>query len=383
MKNLYLAAFIALALLAGSVSAQQREPNATGGALKSAGQDPTPGMPFLVPPTSNVEFDVEGNANAGYALVVGQLATTSITSPALSGQFFDLDLSTAQVVGDAIGGVANGLPLSLFILNSLGKSHWSIPVNSGLAGQSIAFQSVVYDTSLPPLNLNITAAAEFSIQNVTLLTGDDATSNVILSQGFSLYGQTYTQCWVSTNGWIKFGNTAPTFGDLSESTADFMSGNLGGSGANTGPAIAVLWDDLDMGNGSPNQQVIISEAASGILRVTWQNGDYYPSTPFGTVVCTIDVTQTTPQVTMDYMGYTASPTPTEGIVGISDGGVASATSNEIDLVQSGAVVPAGGVNTAETLFQNFDTGAFSEMVDLSGLVLHFVDASGSGQFTLF
>ncbi len=383
MKNLHLITFLMFVLFVAPLGAQQREINTPGGALRNAGQDPTPGTPFLVPPTSNLEFDVEGNANAGFTLVVGQLATTSITAPSLSGQFFDLDLTTAHVIGDAIGGTANGLPLSFFILNSLGQSHWSFPVNGAHVGQNVAFQSVVYDTSLPPLNLNITAALDFAVQNVTLLTGDDVTTNVVLSQSFTLYGQTFTQCWVSTNGWIKFGNTAPTNADLSESTADFMSGNLGGSGANTGPVIGALWEDLDMGNGSPGQQVVISEMPPGFLRVTWQNGDYYPSTPFGSVVCTVDVTQATPQVTLDYMGYSANPAPMEGIVGISDGGVASATSNEIDLVQSGAVVAAGGTNSAETLFQNFGTGSFSEIVDLSGQVLHFVDVNGSGQFTLF
>ena len=373
---------VALCLILAPATAQQLEPNSPGGSLQSNGVDPTPGTPFLVTPNGTMNFEVGGNAGAGYSLVAGQLATTSITDPLLNGQFFDIDLNTAALVGDGIGGTSTGLPANLFFLNGNGTSSWSIPANPGLLGQKLAFQAVVFDAAQPPLNLNITAAAEFDFQNVTLLTGDDSFVSFSLLQPYSLYGQTYNQCFISTNGWIKFG-VAPFHSDLSESTADFLSGNVGGAGAGSGPVVAALWEDLDMGNGNPGQQVIINEATPGLLTVTWQNGDYYPSTPFGTVIATIDVTAGVPQITLDYMGYSAMIPPTEGIVGVSDGGVAMAVANEVDLVQGGAVVPTGGLNPAETIFQNFGTGAFPEAVDLAGTVLNFVDASGTGQFTLF
>ncbi len=373
---------IALCLILAPVTAQQLEPNSPGGSLQSNGVDPTPGTPFLVPPNGAMNFEVGGNANAGYSLVVGQLATTSITDPLLNGQFFDLDLATAALIGDGIGGTSTGLPASLFFLNVNGVSSWAIPANPGILGQKLAFQAVVFDAAQPPLNLNITAAVEFDIQNVTILTGDDSFTSFSLLQPYPLYGQTYNQCFVSTNGWIKFGG-APTFSDLSESTSDFLSGNIGNAGMGSGPVVAALWEDLDMGNGNPGQQVIISESSPGLLTVTWQNGDYYPSTPFGTVVATIDVTAGVPQITLDYMGYTAALPPTEGIVGVSDGGVAMAVANEVDLVQMGVVVPTGGINPAETIFQNFGIGAFPEPVDLAGTVLNLVDTSGTGQFTLF
>ncbi len=373
---------IALCLILAPVTAQQLEPNTPGGFLQVNGVDPTPGTPFLVTPNGTMNFEVGGNANAGYSLVVGQLATTSITDPLLNGQFFDIDLNTAALVGDGIGGTNTGLPANLFFLNSNGVSPWSIPTNPGLLGQRLAFQAVVFDPAQPPLNLNITAAAEFDVQNVTVLTGDDSFVSFSLLQPYPLYGQTYNQCFISTNGWIKFGG-APFFSDLSESSQDFLSGNVGGAGAGSGPVVAPLWEDLDMGNGNPGQQVIINESVPGLLTVTWQNGDYFPSTPFGTVIATVDVTAGIPQITLDYLGYNAMTPPTEGIVGVSDGGVAMAVANEVDLVQMGAVVPTGGFNPAETIFQNFGTGTFPEAVDLAGTVLNFVDAAGTGQFALF
>ncbi len=372
----------ALYLVLGAATAQQLEPNSPGGSLRSNGADPTPTVPFLVDPNSSMDFEVGGNAGSPYGLVAGQLATQSITSPLLNGQFFDLDVATATLIGDGISGGSTGLPTNLFALNGTGGANWSIPANAGLLGQQLAFQAVVSDPGQPPLNLNITAAVEFDFQSVSILIGDDTLTGITLLQPYAFYGQTYTQCWISTNGWIKFGG-APTHSDLAESTPNFLSGNIGNSGAGTGPIVAALWEDLDMGNGNPGQQVIIAESTPGFLTVTWQNGDYWPSTPFGTISATIDVTAGVPQITLNFMGYTAAAPPTEGLVGISDGGTAMAVGNEVDIVQMGAVVPTGGINPAETIFQNFGTGPFSESVDLAGTVVNFIDAGGAGQFTMF
>ena len=362
------------------VAAQQLEVNDAGGSLTSNGTNPTPGSPFMIPSEGQLDVDIAGAPASPYIFLAGSLAATSFAT-GIAGQFLDLDQGAPLlVVGDGFGGSAGALPAGFFATNSGGNSNFSIPANPALGGSSIAFQAIVQDPTLGAFPFNFTAAAEYTVVNGNLNTfsGDDTLMTFPLINPCTIYGVTFNDIAVSTNGWLKFGANA-TGSDLSESTADFINGNVGGGSA--APAIAVMWEDLDMGNGNAGQEVQVFESLAGIITVTWSNGDFFPATPFGTVSCTIDCA--TGQVTLDYSQYTAAAPPTEGIVGISDGGVASSTANEIDLVVAGVTTNFAPVNPAETVFQNFGTGAVSEAFDLGGVILNFVDVTFTGGYTLF
>lgn len=78
----------------------------------------------------------------------------------------------------------------------------------------------------------------------TYPAADDGRSSIINlgGSGFRLYGQTYTQAIMSTNGYVSF-STADTGGDYDNS----CSGQLDNGGA--GPRLHVLHDDLVIGSG--------------------------------------------------------------------------------------------------------------------------------------
>ncbi len=359
----------ALILILGAADAQQIEVNDAGGSLTSGGQDPVPGQPFLRTVNGSIDFTVGGGPSLPFALMAGPLAQTSFSDPLLSGEWYDLQPLAAILLVDGFGG-GGVLPSFISQLNGLGEAGFVFPLSAAANGVEIAFQGIVQDPTIPPLFLNFTAAADFLVTTAVAVTGDDVVMDyTIPSGGLTLFGQTYGTLSVSTNGWIHFGGGA-VFADPTESTAEFLTGTPGG--ALPGPVIAVLWEDLDVGNG-PTQAMIVEELVPGMIRVTWQNADYFPSTSLGTIRCTLDFTGTEPHVQMDYTGYQIATAPFEGLVGVSlgqGGGTAH------DLALGGTVQPSSPAGAqALALFQNFDgTGmpaVAAEAVDLAGLVLDF------------
>ncbi len=358
-----------LALLLGATHAQQVEVNDAGGFLISGGQDPTPAQPFLRTVNGSMDFTVGGGPSLPFALMAGPLAPTSLTDPLLSGEWYDLQPLAAILLVDGFGG-GGVLPSFISQLNGLGEASFAFPLSTAANGVEIAFQGIVQDATLSPLFLNFTAAADFLVTTAVAVTGDDVVMNYPIPSGsITLFGQTYGTLSVSTNGWIQFGGGAP-FADPTESTSEFLTGTPGG--ALPGPVVAVLWEDLDVGN-DPTQAMIVEELMPSMIRVTWQNADYYPSTPAGTVQCTLDFTGTEPHFQMDFTGYQAATPPFEGLVGLSLG---AGTGMALDLAVGGVTqssAPNGAQGSA--LFQNFDGSGVpsvsAEAFDLGGLVLDF------------
>lgn len=369
MKHLICLA-IALAI-AVPLGAQQLEPNTPTGSLLVNGSGPTGfGMPITVQFNQSVTLDTGGLPGSAYTLLYGNLLPVSIP---LGPEFLDIDFLTAGAIVDGLGLGYGGLPPFLGFLDPTGASRFVFSLNANAIGQLVGLQGAVVDPG-SPLGLNLTGAPEFSVIPIppvnTTLIGDDVLGTYSLANPISLYGMASQDVQISTNGWIMLGNLA-TFSDLGENSANFLAGTVGGSPGGM-PVVGVIWEDVDMGNPVPGQQVTIMELGPGMLSVTWVNGDYFPTTPFGTVSCLID--NGADSVTWDFTGYTNPAPPTEGLVGLSDGGSLAAVGVEIDLAIGGAI-GYGAANPVESVYQNFGTGLFPEPLDLGGLIMTCIGTS--------
>lgn len=100
--------------------------------------------------------------------------------------------------------------------------------------------------------------------NLTSFTlGDDNFANVPLTVPVTMYGTTYTQMFVASNGTIDFtgGNTS-----FISSMGQFFNGHSG----LTGPGVAYLWCDLNPFP-NPGQWTVIEDTCAGSVQVTAAN----------------------------------------------------------------------------------------------------------------
>jgi hypothetical protein len=330
----------------------------------------------------NVNLTSNLNPN-GHDLLVGTLPTLPAGSGGITtnnGQVFSMNLSDPTAFWLYSAG-----PLPAF-LPYLG------PINASLYLPNLAnlsAQAVVLNPTHPD-GFNLSQASMMhgtTSQVLATITGDDVYQNVQLLSSVTFYGQSFSSIDVSTNGWIKFGANA-TSSDLAENADNFVNGTMGSGTA--APGIAVIWEDIDMGN-RPSSMVQVSQGP-GILQIDYIDGDIYPSTPFGNVSCIIDTSGTSGipvRVTLDYTGYTNAGPPSEGLVGVTDGTTAMSVPTALNFVQGGVVAPYTALNPAETIFQSFDgigslvTPIPAEPFDLGGLILTFDDITGFGTFTVY
>ena len=123
-------------------------------------------------------------------------------------------------IGDGIGLSVN--PVSdLFFASNNGNPNLNSPpqfvlsfaVGSVLAGSAIAFQSIVFDPSNPPFNLDNTEVGDANfvdgqVLNLSMGVDGSATVQFLAPNVFNFHGQTYTNINVAANGYVTFG--APT-----------------------------------------------------------------------------------------------------------------------------------------------------------------------------
>ncbi|MCA9320816.1 MAG: hypothetical protein KDB53_08785 [Planctomycetes bacterium] len=377
MQKLLILVFV---MGAAGLPAQQLETNDAGGALRSGGMDPVPGQPFLRNATGSLDLELSGGSSMPCALVLGALASTSTPVNLLPNEFFDLDLMTSLLlIVDGIGG-GGALPTSFGVLNPLGTAAFNFPLNASHIGQSFSFQGVVVDPLAAPLFFNLTAASSYQVSNAQSFTGDDTLMPFVFANGpYSFYGQNFTEMRVSTNGWVQFGGTAQ-LSDPTETVTEFRNGTLGASAG--GPLVAVLWEDLDLGN-HPGQFVLMDEPLPGLVKVTWTAADYFPAIPIGTICATFDFRNGVHSVQLDYQQYLAVTPPAEGLVGVSAGGLPGTVATAMNLAQGGIVQTRNpSLSARDTIYQNFDgSGAPAvslEPFDLGGLVINFVQNSTGG-----
>lgn len=371
MKHLCLA-LLALGLSVSALSGQQLEVDSPGGSLTSDGVAPTLGMPFLADTLGNLDVEIGGGPDLTFDLLIGTIAPVSSCMPIFSGECIDLFIPSIAIA------IPSSSPFGR--LNSQGTAAFSFPLNNGAFG-TFGLQAIVPDPTIPPIFVNFTAAAAFQVARRKILVGDDEFTTFDFSVPVSIYGQSFTNMTVSTNGWIRFGDTAGS-SDFSESTTDLINGTVGGG--LPAPCIGVLWDDLDMSN-TAGQRVIIEELTPKRLQVSWEAAQYFLSGFIGDFSCLICLDQSPPNILMDYSGVNIASPAARGLIGLSAGdGGAVATIFERNLFSGGtATLFAGGLfATATTYYQNFNSGnMMSETLDLNGAgPLTFVGQNSIGAF---
>lgn len=359
--------------------------------MTRGGVNPTVGCNFRVNSAGGTcDMRIGGAAGMPFILVAGDLDFSTpipFTSPT---EYVDLDLTTYTIVGDGFGGTAGGLPPEICALSGAGLFNLSFSANPGMAGMTIAFQSVVYDPTLPPLNINMTAACAYDFFTVAApigtqlganLTGDDSGATFTSATSYNLYGAARTQFSVSTNGLIRMASSANN--TFTETPAGFIAD------AGLAPQIAVDWEDQLM-TGVGTAVKVYEDAGAKTIQFRWENGFYYSGgagNAWGTLVCTIQEVAGVCSVTFDYNGYAPVTAPSEGIIGISDGSLATLPNDQGDLITNCAVNPYTASGDFSTYFQSFDGSGTTpaQAIDVAGRVITFQDisATGSGQWDVY
>ena len=180
------------------------------------------------------------------------------------------------LIGDGIG-LSTG-PLDFFFASNQGSALLGTPpefvlslaAGAGLNGGRSAFQGIVQDPTQPPFNLDNTEAADANFVNgqtvtVTALSGSGSTGVPFLAgKSFRFHGQTYSDVWMSANGYINFGGTS------SVTNAGFSIDAHSFVGAE--PAIALYQTDWETG---PNNQILYEELGN-TLRIAYGDPTVQP-----------------------------------------------------------------------------------------------------------
>lgn len=385
MKKLL--AFIVPAVLCAALGAQQLEQNSTGGSLTRAGANPVAGSPFIVSPNTSIDLRIGGAPNSPYVFVMGQLTPISAPIPILGGQYFDLQTAGLVVIGDGIG-FSGFLPPFWCVTGANGQSNWSFPTSTAAIGLTFSFQAGVTDATLPPLNINLTAAAAYYMDPAIILgtvTGDDNSVALTSSLSYTFYGQQHTQFCVSTNGYVSVSPVGFATA-LGESATTMIAGNP--NGQTPSPIICVDWEDLQFSANTAQLVAATEDLTTQTLTFRWTNGQYYPSSaPWGTITLTLTQNGGLPLMVFDYSQYVPSPAPSEGLIGVSDGntGVPAGQDIQADIIQSGQLVGYSPISDYVTYFQTFDGfgSTAAEPVDVGGFVINFLDLSGNGQWFIY
>ena len=166
------------------------------------------------------------------------------------------------------------------------------------------------------------AAPPSSATTVTL--GDDDSVLVDIGFSFEFYGNTYTQCYINSNGNITFGAGSTIY---LESVSNLVTGP---------PRVAAWWDDLNPSAWGTVAFESTSTAFSSDFRVWWSNVPEFGSNGGGlnTFSARLHRSNIVAIGTQDYDVYVdlASLTSNDGMVGISPGQILFGTpSMQLDL----------------------------------------------------
>ncbi|MDO7874588.1 T9SS type A sorting domain-containing protein [Hymenobacter sp. ASUV-10] len=181
---------------------------------------------------------------------------------------------------------------------------------------------------------------------VSSIEADDAYSGTIpLGFSFVFDGSSYSECIVSSNGWLSF-NMAAASSNLSN---DLDNGN-----ATERPRIAPFWDDLDGGNGSSTASYATTGTAPNrVFTFEWRNWERFFEP--GTFSMQVQLFEGTNQVRLVYeRGTTPLTTATAsiGLSGIATGSCASFLS----LSDASATPTASGTTENDNIADTPATG---------------------------
>ena len=148
--------------------------------------------------------------------------------------------------------------------------------------------------------------------NESTIQADDALSGIIpLGLSFVFDGTTYTQCKVSSNGWLTF-NTAATGNSL---TNDLATGT-----ATERPRVAPLWDDLN-GNVGTASYLTTGTAPNRVFTFEWKNWIRYSNSTGPSFSMQVQLTEGTNVVRYVYTQLAGAFTSSDGFsIGLSGAG---------------------------------------------------------------
>ncbi len=139
----------------------------------------------------------------------------------------------------------------------------------------VAGTAVVYTPTLPytppaPGYLATTEARAFTPADATVLslTGDDALTTITTPFPLLLYGQSYTQALLSTNGFLTFG---------ADPGAAYTSSPLPAA-ALPNAAVYPFWDDLWLDTQSSVRTAVLGSAPTRQFVIEWRNVGFYTAT---------------------------------------------------------------------------------------------------------
>lgn len=110
---------------------------------------------------------------------------------------------------------------------------------------------------------------------------------------FRFYGERIQRLWISSDGYVAFGNAPPN--------AVIGETNLAGDRAPE-LAVAAFWDDLSLGN--PESRVCVNLAGSGdreVLWITWKNLCFSPCVPGEALTFSVGLEEVTDRVNIGYL----------------------------------------------------------------------------------
>ena len=176
----------------------------------------------------------------------------------------------------------------------------------------------------------LASASNFTFQ--TSATGDEDYSNAVtIPFTFTFCGTGYTSCFVSTNGWLKFGSHAsPQSAEYINSTSGFV---------NIRPAVFPLWDDLQ--NFAGTTYKIDGTSPNRIFKAQW-NQEWSYSANASVILMQVWLHETTNVVEFYYNQGSALVSSGSASIGIADG-----SSNYLSLNSSG-ISPTASSSTFTT-----------------------------------
>ena len=341
-------------------------PDGGGIVVEINGQPLISGVPFALPEYgASIELDVRGYllftagpafsglADFTYTLqdVDGSLGTANVTVEVLPrfSLASDLDATEGVPATHTItlnGQVTQGTTASVSVAQVLESASAAdlgpleAAIDFGIANLSDPGFSRIGSTIFyagPPQPYGVTYDAAGSTFNDISTTGnvlalsDDGVAAVALGFDFPFYDKTIDTAYVSANGYVTFGSPA------TETDNDALTGSTFGGR----PAIAPLWDDLDLASGDVRYELIGTEIGKRELIIQWTNVAS-AADPTGRATFQIVLSERGDTIRFNYDSLTFASVATDGAsatIGLESGeGIADQHSHDTNAVVSGSSI---------------------------------------------
>ncbi|MEE9391856.1 MAG: hypothetical protein V3W41_05045, partial [Planctomycetota bacterium] len=219
--------------------------------------------------------------------------------------------------------------------------------------------------------------------------GASVTHTLAATNTITWYGTTYPDVVINENGNITFGGVATSF--QSSATAMF---NGFDNGTPT-PGTAGPWGDMNASDGTGTYEVL-EDTTLGTTLITFRNmEEAFIAVPLGTWTALFEAAGPN-TVTWDWSGFTTGLTggiPTA--IGVTNGDTTSGSDTDLsDTLGTGipgAITAAGGLYQSSLNSPGFvapdsvveELPALTDMSTYNGGTMTFIDATGTGDWTIF